>query len=555
MSMPSPFQRWFGVAAAVAVAGCGDSRPAQTGEPAIWTTYPEVSSLLSQHCGGSCHSGASPSASYSVDSYLSVVSKRDDGTPRAAPGDPNALLLMAAAGTLSPHPTLPMPLSMDQLAQLDDWVVPNRVAKEQYTIHFKGWMDPADTDQFHGLVLRKQGYQTDSCTACHGDDLHGGTSHVDCNSCHAAGVFACNTCHGDSVSPSPPRDLHGVRITSALSVGAHRSHVLAGRLHTAYECTACHPNPTVPEHFATYGSTEPPAPVVLRSAPPPSSATWDRTVGTCSNAYCHEPSGPSDTAPTNPSPHWTNVGAGEAGCGTCHGLPPSSHVDDRCPACHQATYSAGQLLAAKHANGMVDLGNGPAGCANCHGDASSPAPPTDVLGRSDESLPSVGAHRAHLEAQHQLRGPIPCTECHLVPSSLHDPGHIDHPPPAIVFPNLPGVGVLARTDGAQPSYNPAGATCGSVYCHGGGARLMTDTAPGIRAPVWTGGISQAACGACHGIAPQDGFPGHVGATLTQCHNCHAQTVTSSGAIIVDRDLVTGELRSKHINGMVEVGGP
>jgi len=85
---------------------------------------------------------------------------------------------------------------------------------------------------------------------------------------------------------------------------------------------------------------------------------------------------------------------------------------------------------------------------------------------------------------------------------------------------------------------------------------MMDAAPGvIRNQLWTGGVSQAACGACHGIPPQDGFPGHVGATLTQCHNCHAQTVTSAGAIIVDRDMVTGELRSKHINGMVDVGGP
>src|SRR5262249_11787719 len=108
MSMPSPFQRWIGVAAALAVAGCSNPRPAQTGEPAIWTTYPEVSALLSQHCGGSCHSGASPSAGYSVDSYLSVVSKRDDGTPRAAPGEPKDLLLMAEGSNQIPPPTQPM---------------------------------------------------------------------------------------------------------------------------------------------------------------------------------------------------------------------------------------------------------------------------------------------------------------------------------------------------------------------------------------------------------------------------------------------------------------
>jgi predicted CxxxxCH...CXXCH cytochrome family protein len=136
---------------------------------------------------------------------------------------------------------------------------------------------------------------------------------------------------------------------------------------------------------------------------------------------------------------------------------------------------------------------------------------------------------------------------------LHDPGHIDHPPPAIVFPNIPGVGTLARADGAQPSYDSTAVSCGSVYCHGNGAQVLTDPAPGlIRTPVWTGGVSQVACGAaCHRIPPQDGFTGHLGATLTDCHNCHPQTITATGAIIVTRDPVTGDLQSTHINGQVD----
>jgi len=553
------------IAASVLVASCSDPRASQVGDPR-WTTYQDVAQLLSQQCSG-CHSGTAPSGGYSVESYLSVVSRRDDGTPRAAPADPNALVLMAAAGTLpGPH----SPLSSADQALLQDWVVRSRVAKAPYVFHFKGWMDPPDTDQFHGLVLRRNAYKTDDpsydCQHCHGADLRGGVAQVDCNSCHTAGVFACNTCHGDSASPAPPHDLHGIRATTSLGVGAHRSHAQAGRLHAAYRCDVCHPTASTPDHYANYGHPdEPPAPVAFRSAASGMGA-WDRNAATCLNAYCHSPSPTNDSTPTNVTPHWTRVGSGEAACGTCHGVPPASHADPppgldfaakvtRCGACHQTTVVDGQLLPTTHGDGTVQLGSGPSGCSNCHGDASSPAPPKDTLGHTDERVPTVGAHRAHLEARHQLRGPISCTECHQVPASLHEPGHIDHGPPAIVFPNVSGVGTLARTDGAQPSYLPSTASCSGVYCHGNGQLLLTDGTQGlIRSPVWSAGSSQAACGACHGLPPRNPLnpsdPHRNVVSITQCINCHAASVTESGAIRINPD---GS--STHIDGIVQVGGP
>src|ERR1700687_21431 len=142
------------VVAGLAVAGCSE-RPAQVGE-APWTTYQDVAPLLSQRCTP-CHSGNSPGGGYSTKGCLSSVSRRDDGTPRAAPGDPNALVLMAAAGMLpGPHSALSTP----EMAQLQDWVVRSRVAKAPYTVHLKGWMDPVDTEQFHGLELRRNASQT-----------------------------------------------------------------------------------------------------------------------------------------------------------------------------------------------------------------------------------------------------------------------------------------------------------------------------------------------------------------------------------------------------------
>jgi predicted CxxxxCH...CXXCH cytochrome family protein len=167
------------------------------------------------------------------------------------------------------------------------------------------------------------------------------------------------------------------------------------------------------------------------------------------------------------------------------------------------------------------------------------------LGRSDPSLQTVGAHRDHLEALHKLSAPVACNECHLVPAQFDSPGHVDHQPPAVVFP--PDAGDLARRDGAVPSYDHATATCTS-YCHGSGALLSQDTAPGInRTPVFNGGPGQAACGSCHGIPPQ--IPGqsfHTGKTLTDCHTCHPSTVTPAGNIIVGADA-----GSTHIDGQVQ----
>jgi len=527
------------VAAAAAAGACSEARKSEIGDPR-WTTYAETTAaILASNCHP-CHSDAVASGGYSIDSYLSAVARRDDGTPRVVAGDPDSALLAAARGERAGH----VRVSEDDLQKLQDWTVRSRLAPKPYRVHEKGWMNPGDTSAFHGLALRRLAYDNATCQSCHGQDLRGGVSGVDCQSCHTNGVQACNTCHGDATSPAPPRDLHGIRVTTALGVGAHRSHVQNGSLHAAYNCNVCHATPSTPAHYANYGHPdEPPADVTVRSAFG-LIASWDRDSATCSNSYCHRPSQPQDPRPRNTTPHWTRVGSGEASCGTCHGLPPASHVDNRCPACHQASYSQSALVAARHANGVVDLGTGPDGCSNCHGDQTSPAPPKDVLGRTDERLQTVGAHRAHLEARHQLRGPIACNECHAVPADLHDPGHIDHLPPAIVFPSAAGVGVLASTDGARPTYNSSSATCGSVYCHGSGTRAERDTAPTVnRTPSWIGSTSQAACGTCHGIPPNNGV--HPAADLTQCVNCHSATVTSDGAIRVDRDPIT------HINGVVD----
>src|SRR5262249_10268305 len=158
---------------------------------------------------------------------------------------------------------------------------------------------------------------------------------------------------------------------------------------------------------------------------------------------------------------------------------------------HRPSFIGDQPRSPLHANGQVNLAAQAGSCVGCHGSGNNPAPPIDVLGRSDPTLQTVGAHRDHLEALHKVSAPVACSECHRVPAKFDSPGHVAHPPPAVVSP--PDAGTLARADGAMPSYDPSNATCTS-YCHGSGTRLSKDTSAGInRTPAFNGGPGQAAC--------------------------------------------------------------
>jgi len=530
----------------VALFAC-EGRPQKLGQAQCDDSYAQgVGPVLQSRCA-SCHSAAQAEGDYRVDSYQEAIARRPDGTPRVRSGDDNSPLLQAARGTL---PGGHVAIAQAEITELQTWVVECALKPKAYTVHINGWMDPGNTDQFHGRVLRQVVYDLSSCQACHGEDLSGGSANVACQSCHLSGVMACNTCHGSAANAAPPRNLDYLSATSLVTVGAHQSHVTDGAMHTAFSCDACHTTPTQPGdegHYQKGGQLlTGPAPVIVDSgyAGP---FSWDRTSATCTNGYCHAPF--KDTKAAQISPVWTAVGQHQAQCGSCHGTPPAGHATDLpCQTCHRPTYVGDQPRSALHVNGEVDLSAPPGSCVGCHGSGDDPAPPLDVLGRSDPSLQSVGAHQEHLGGLHKVSSPVGCKECHLVPASVTSPGHIDHPPPAVVFP--PGAGTLAVADGAVASYDPVTATC-TAYCHGSGARLLKDTSPSVnRRPVWNGGPGQAACGSCHGIPPQvTGTTYHAGVTsITQCAGCHPASVTPAGNIKVD---ASGH--STHLDGVVQVG--
>ncbi len=380
-------------------------------------------------------------------------------------------------------------------------------------MHEGGILNPKD-GEFHGAVLRAQRWSFSTCQSCHGDDFAGGKSGVSCLSCHSAGPTSCATCHGQ-----PPPS------------GGHVAHVNGTQLGHKLDCAECHQKPARwddPGHlFAADGNVKSTAGVELGPLAG-TGATWDRESASCSSVYCHG-AGFTDSKATNTHPVWA-AGQSQASCGTCHGLPPASHASTAsCDTCHGAvTDHANRLLTpALHVTGSVHLGDGSGTCAACHGSADSIAPAT-------------GAHQAHLKAPHGLSAPIACASCHLVPAQVGDPGPLGHAGPAAV--TFSG---LAVADHAAPAFSHATLSCSATACHGGGESLQKDATPGLQRTVsWTA-TGAAACGACHGIPPQDGV--HWSALrLEDCNKCHAGTIDARGTIIPG---------GAHLNGVVDVRAP
>jgi predicted CxxxxCH...CXXCH cytochrome family protein len=191
--------------------------------------------------------------------------------------------------------------------------------------------------------------------------------------------------------------------------------------------------------------------------------------------------------------------------------------------------------------GPVDVGPpdvGPLTCHSCHGSEASDAPPVNTAGNSSTTIPSVGAHQAHLTAASGLSAPLACTDCHVVPATIDAAGHMDESPAELTF------GGLATTGGANATWTHANASCSTTYCHG--ATLKGGTVP---TPTWTKvDGTQDACGACHGLSPKTGrHPTNYGKHAfigKDCTKCHEGQTNTSGSAITNAAL--------HMNGAKDV---
>ena len=504
---------------ALAASACSNVRPAVDGTRQCLTWKEDIAPLFSEQCV-SCHSGQAPAGNYDLTSYLGVLGDGTHSSPNAVAGNAQSVLLEP----LHPQNDAAMTVHSDfsgLYEKVRTWVVDCDLAYRRSFVHPGGLMNPTDP-QFHGTQVKEMAWNFTVCQQCHGTDFSGGTAQTSCLTCHEQGPTSCTGCHGQ-----PP------------ATGAHLAHTTKGKLGKAFDCTECHIKPSVYTDvghlFNEDGSViTGPAKITFgdlaketlldlpRSGPP----AWDGK--SCTNVYCHGGAF-GDTNATNNAPVWSEKG--QARCGSCHGLPPSNHAQDKCELCHPQVAMAPDTLVntSLHLDGKVSLGDDSGTCTACHKQLD-------------------GAHDAHTTAAHRLRGPLVCADCHIVPETLNSPGHIDHPGPAQVFPS--GWSGIAAAGGAMPSYDANSRTCSAVYCHGNGT-LAVDTASSIlRSPSWFATtIVNAECGSCHGIPPIDAS--HTPQmTLGTCFTCHPSTIDNTGSLIV-----TGSGASEtstHINGVVDV---
>jgi predicted CxxxxCH...CXXCH cytochrome family protein len=312
-------------------------------------------------------------------------------------------------------------------------------------------------------------------------------------------------------------------------VGAHRNHLDPNPTwHKVVECGACHLVPATvadPGHIDGDNIAE----VIFSELGQNAGATpeWDRT--SCSGVYCH---GATLSGGVLTTPTWTIVDGTQDACGNCHGFPPDApHPEETdCGQCHP-TVQPGALTfldPGSHINGSVEVGDGTA-CDSCHGSDGIAAPPLDLAGNSERTEPGVGAHRQHIGPSDWHRQ-INCSNCHLVPTAVASPGHIDGDNQAeLIFDAL----------NPNASYDFGNATCSNVYCHGNargddGSMVFTDD-PTLD------------CSSCHAVVGgAGGLAGRHQKHLERgqtCADCHASVANAALGII------GAEL---HINGIREV---
>ncbi len=331
---------------------------------------------------------------------------------------------------------------------------------------------------------------------------------------------ACSSpCHGSQGIAAPPLDVSGNSDTASRGVGAHRSHLATSDWRRTIKCAECH---VVPVEIGAEGHLDSELPAELDLSGFLQNTTWDGIA--CSNNYCH---GSTLTGGINTEPEWTIVDGSASGCGSCHGLaPPAPHPNNTdCGQCHP-TMNPGKGLViaypALHIDGKLDV-NESAACDSCHGSDGVAAPPTSVDGLTSTTDRAVGAHRSHLRNS-DWHKQVECSECHRVPASTVDIGHVDSPLPAeLTFGLLAGE---ASWDGER---------CNNSYCHG--STLGGGTA---RNPEWTlVDGSQSQCGACHGVPPPAPHP--PGA---ECADCHPTMIAGAGLVIAYPEL--------HIDGKIDL---
>jgi predicted CxxxxCH...CXXCH cytochrome family protein len=252
------------------------------------------------------------------------------------------------------------------------------------TYHSVDYQSPIGS---HPQFLTGINWDMDGCKTCHGTNYAGGVSTPSCLTCHTEsnGPEACNTCHGDFSDASqinPPRAINGATETTDPGVGAHVIHLTGEDISSKVVCENCH---VVPSSLNDESHLDAEAPVEGEThadvifhgvaVSSVSNSSYNHETYKCSNTYCHgnfelEKSASdypwaytSDKiAGNNFSPTWNKVDGTQAECGTCHGLPPTGHIEatmTECANCHPGVMNdQGELInKSLHINGEPNVFN------------------------------------------------------------------------------------------------------------------------------------------------------------------------------------------------------
>ena len=277
--------------------------------------------------------------------------------------------------------------------------------------HPEGWASSAR----HGWAAK---FQEQDCTACHGEDLTGGSSEVGCDYCHPVGWRSdCTFCHGgvDNSSGAPPHDIDGQ--DSDLSFAEHTSHVEPTN-HPAWTCEECHHTPidVLSEGHIFVGDSSAGVAELDFSAGLSFEGSY-AGGGACSDLYCH-----GDGTSANGT-----VSSGAAlDCAGCHGgvnnpetlsTVHEAHLDSEtgCADCHADTVLDDETVSEPdlHVNGAIDLAF-PSGMVETDGSCTGTCHEVE---HTNATWTDGGFHPEDFEApdQHGMEAKLQlqdCTTCH-----------------------------------------------------------------------------------------------------------------------------------------------
>ncbi|MFA5805619.1 MAG: CxxxxCH/CxxCH domain-containing protein [Melioribacteraceae bacterium] len=362
-------------------------------------------------------------------------------------------------------------------------------APSKISVHDLSFLNPGSLN-FHAVTVKEKGLE--SCKQCHAAKFDGGTANKSC---------ATSNCH-------PNIAVHQNGINNPASANYHGKYIATKKIPMS-DCNQCHGNNYT-------GGTASPA---------------------CTN--CH----------SKITTH--KIGISDPASSNFHGKFIASLNWDmtKCTGCHGNNYAGG--VASPSCNKCHTNADGPEACNTCHGNFSNPsliAPPVDRNRKTEVTLASVGAHSTHL-LNAKISPLVKCSDCHVVPTALNSPGHIDTTPKAEVILTAK----YSDYQNGNGTYDASTNKCSNTYCHGNFSFSKATsqwsfayTADKIEGenfqPTWnTVDGTQTACGTCHGLPPK----GHMAADLKACATCHQGVVDEYGKIID---------KTKHMNGKIDVFG-